>query len=191
MASTHPPRSIAMSRILKLATNGASFLASDTTYRKRHRKRLRRPSSTYPGVPELFNAICQKRPRGNIRPASFKNCIPPKRSSPLRALPLPPPSSSTSSCPSRKAARSLRDHPGRSALRRRTEGRFPLEQPGEEQRRPDGRQHRGDPGSRQCRRVLFRYCFAEKFKRLDTVSSSEFHAYTAADLVLPKRETAG
>ena len=33
--------------------------------------------------------------------------------------------------------------------------------------------------------------FAEKFKRLDTVSSSEFHTYTVADLVLPKRETAG
>jgi hypothetical protein len=33
--------------------------------------------------------------------------------------------------------------------------------------------------------------FAEKFKRLDTVSSSEFHTYTVADLVLPKREMAG
>jgi hypothetical protein len=33
--------------------------------------------------------------------------------------------------------------------------------------------------------------FAEKFKRLDTVSSSEFHTYTVADLVFPKRETAG
>mgnify|MGYP001600387323 CR=1 FL=1 len=27
--------------------------------------------------------------------------------------------------------------------------------------------------------------FAEKFKRLDTVSSSEFHAYSVDDLVLP------
>jgi hypothetical protein len=31
--------------------------------------------------------------------------------------------------------------------------------------------------------------FAERFKRLDTVSSSGFHTYTVADLVLPKRET--
>ncbi len=29
--------------------------------------------------------------------------------------------------------------------------------------------------------------FLEKFKRLDTVSTSEFHTYTVGDLVLPKR----
>jgi hypothetical protein len=29
--------------------------------------------------------------------------------------------------------------------------------------------------------------FVEKFKRLDTVSTSEFHTYTVSDLVLPKR----
>lgn len=31
--------------------------------------------------------------------------------------------------------------------------------------------------------------FVEKFKRLDTVSTSEFHTYTVGDLVLPKRGT--
>lgn len=30
--------------------------------------------------------------------------------------------------------------------------------------------------------------FVEKFKRLDTVSTSEFHTYTVGDLVLPKRK---
>jgi hypothetical protein len=32
--------------------------------------------------------------------------------------------------------------------------------------------------------------FVEKFSRLDTVSTSEFHTYTVADLVLPKHLTA-
>lgn len=29
--------------------------------------------------------------------------------------------------------------------------------------------------------------FVEKFRRLDTVSKSEFHTYTVGDLVLPRR----
>ncbi|MNE38418.1 hypothetical protein D3C80_1323150 [compost metagenome] len=32
--------------------------------------------------------------------------------------------------------------------------------------------------------------FVEKFKRLDAVSTSEFHTYTVGDLVLPKRPAA-
>lgn len=32
--------------------------------------------------------------------------------------------------------------------------------------------------------------FVEKFRRLDTVSKSEFHTYTVGDLVLPRRATA-
>ncbi|MBY5441575.1 antibiotic biosynthesis monooxygenase [Rhizobium leguminosarum] len=32
--------------------------------------------------------------------------------------------------------------------------------------------------------------FVEKFRRLDTVSKSEFHTYTVGDLVLPRRAAA-
>ncbi|MBY3389516.1 antibiotic biosynthesis monooxygenase [Rhizobium laguerreae] len=32
--------------------------------------------------------------------------------------------------------------------------------------------------------------FVEKFRRLDTVSKSEFHTYTVSDLILPRRAAA-
>jgi hypothetical protein len=50
----------------------------------------------------------------------------------------------------------------------------------------NGRQYRGYQGAGNADEFFSDPVFVEKFRKLDTVSTSEFHTYQVDDLVLPK-----